>query len=321
MKRRELIAILGGTAMAAARAQAAERVVGWISPESRDTTAPFFNAFKAGLQANAPTGGDTVRVIERYVVGGPEALAQSVAELQKEGVNLIVAQGAATLPVVRAKPSVPVVFAFSGDPVVAGIVQSLAHPGGDATGVSFMSIELNPKRIDLLRTALPDCRKVALLSNARHAGEENDIAASQRAVEKVGIELSVWRSQGPAETSSVVAQALDAGAQALVMLPSSPMVQQAPAIVGQCLARKVPVVSGWASIARAGALLTYGPNLQDMYKRVGWYVMRVLGGGVAGNLPIEQPTTFELVINKKTADRLGIALPPSLLVQAGEVID
>jgi putative tryptophan/tyrosine transport system substrate-binding protein len=155
VKRRELIAFLGGTTIAAGRAHAAERVIGWISPESRETTAPFFNAFKAGWQANTPTGGDAVRVIERYVVGGPEALAQQVPELQKEGVGMIVAQGAATLPVVRAKPSVPVVFAFSGDPVVAGIVQSLARPGGDATGVSFMSIELNPKRIDLLRTALP----------------------------------------------------------------------------------------------------------------------------------------------------------------------
>ena len=151
--------------------------------------------------------------------------------------------------VVRAKPTVPVVFAYSGDPVVAGIAQSFARPGGDATGVSFMSQELNPKRLDLLRVALPECRKVALLSNARHAGEENDIAATQRAVERAGIALTVWRSQSPAETPALVTQALDAGAQALIMLPSSPMVQQAAAVVGQCLARKVPVVSGWASIA------------------------------------------------------------------------
>ena len=97
----------------------------------------------------------------------------------------------------------PVVFAFSGDPVVAGIAPSFARPGGNATGMSFMSLELNPKRIDLLRIALPECRKVALLSNARHAGEENDIAATQRAVERTDIELTVWRSQGPAETPSV----------------------------------------------------------------------------------------------------------------------
>ncbi len=321
MRRRALVALLGSGMIASPPARAAGGTIGWISPESRETTAPFFAAFEAGLKANAPAGGDAVRVIERYVVGSPEAIAQAVAELQKEGVALIVAQGAATLAVVRARPTVPVVFAFSGDPVVAGIAQSLARPGGDATGVSFMSLELNPKRIDLLRTALPDVRKVALLSNARHAGEENDIAASQRAVERVGIELAVWRSQGPAETPSVVAQALDGGAQALVMLPSSPMVQQAPVIVAQCLARKVPVVSGWAAIARSGALMTYGPNLQETYKRVGWYVMRVLGGAAPGSLPIEQPTLFELVVNRKTANALGLVLPPSLLAQADEVIE
>jgi len=320
MKRRELIAMVGGTALAAP-ARAAERVIGWISPESRETIAPFFSAFKAGLQANTTPGGDTVRVIERDGVGSPEAIAQQVVELQQQGVSLIVAQGGATLAVVRAKPSVPVVFAYSGDPVVAGIAQSLARPGGLATGVSFMSLVLNPKRIDFLHMALPECRKLGLLSNARHAGEENDIAASQRAVEGLGLDLSVWRSQGPAETPSVVAQALDSGIGALVILPSSPMVQQASAIAAQCLARKVPIASGWASIARAGALLTYGPNLGETYKRVGWYVMRVLGGASPANLPIEQPTVFELVINKKTASALGLTLPPSLLALADEVIE
>ena len=312
--------MVGGAALASP-ARAAERVIGWISPEARETIEPFFSAFKAGLQANTTPGGDTVRVIERDGAGGPEAIAQQVVELQQQGVSLIVAQGGATLAVVRAKPSVPVVFAYSGDPVVAGIAQSLARPGGIATGVSFMSLVLNPKRIDFLRMALPECRKVGILSNARHAGEENDIAASQRAVEGLGIDLSVWRSQAPSETPTVVAQALDSGIQALVILPSSPMVQQASAIATQCLARKVPIVSGWASIARAGALLTYGPNLGETYKRVGWYVMRVLGGASPASLPIEQPTAFELVINRKTANTLGLTLPPSLLAQADEVIE
>jgi putative ABC transport system substrate-binding protein len=205
--------------------------------------------------------------------------------------------------------------------VAAGIVQSLARPGGNATGMSFMSVELNPKRIDFLRTMLPACRKIALLSNARHFGEENEIAACQRTVEGAGIELTIWRSQSPADIQSVVGQALDGGAQALVMLPSSTMVQQAAATCAQCLARNVPVVSGWASIARAGALLTYGPNLQAAYRRIGFYVVRVLGGATAASLPIEQPTSFELILNRKTALALGVSMPPSLLAQADEVIE
>jgi putative ABC transport system substrate-binding protein len=321
MKRRTFavaapLAILG---LPATRAGATERVIGWISPESREASAPFFAALQAGLKANMSPG-DTVRFIERYSVGGPAA-AQKVAELQQEGVTLIVTQGAATPPVVQAKPSVPVVFAFSGDPVLGGIVQSLARPGGNATGMSFMMVEINPKRIDLLRAMLPASRKIALLSNARHFGEENEIVACQRTVQDAGIELSVWRSQSPAETQSVVAQALDSGAQALVVLPSATMVQQAPATCAQCLARNVPVISGWASIARAGALLTYGPNLQAAYQRLGSLAVRVLGGAAAGSLPVEQPTSFELILNRKTANALGVTFPPTLLAQADEVIE
>lgn len=322
MKRRTFttaapLAILG---LPASRSFATERVIGWISPESREATAPFFAALQAGLKANLPAG-DTVRVIERYGVTGPQAATQQVAELQQQGASLIVVQGGATPPVVQAKPAVPVVFAFSGDPVVGGIVQSLARPGGNATGMSFMSVELNPKRIDFLRTMLPACRKIALLSNARHFGEENEIAACQRTVEGVGIELSVWRSQSPADIQSVVGQALDGGAQALVVLPSSSMVQQAAATCAQCLARKVPVVSGWASIARAGALLTYGPNLEAAYRRISFYIVRVLGGAAPASLPIEQPTTFELILNRQAANALGVTIPASLLAQADEVIE
>ena len=321
MKRRHLIATMGSLPLIGTQARAAERAIGWVSPESREITAPFLKALQDGLRATLPPGGDTVRIVERYGVADQEAAAQQVAELQKEGIRLIVVQGAASVPVVRAKPSVPVVFGFSGDPVVGGIVQSLARPGGNATGMSFMSVELNPKRIDFLRTLLPACRRVALLSNARHFGEENEIVACQRAVEGVGVEITVYRSQNPSDVQATIAQALDAGAQALVMLPSSSMVRQAEATCAQCLARKVPVVSGWASIAYAGALLTYGPNLELAYRRIASYVVRVLGGASPASLPVELPTTFELVLNRKTANTLDIGLPPSLLAQADEVIE
>ena len=260
-------------------------------------------------------------MIERYVEGGPQAIAAAVAELQREGVSLIVAQGAATVPVVQANPSVPVVFGYSGDPVVAGIVPSLARPGGNATGMSFMSIELNLKRIDLLRTALPAARRIALLSNERHPGEENEIAACQRAVERIGMELTVWRSRQPDDMPGVVGRALDSGAQAMLMLPSSFMVRNAPMTCAMGLARKVPLVSGWAAIAQAGALLTYGPNLQAAYRRVGWYVVRVLGGAAPASLPVEQPSILELAINQRTASVLNVTMPGSLLAQADEIIE
>lgn len=319
MKRRTLLATLA--ALPASPAFAAERKIGWISPESREATVPFFNAFHSALLGALRPTGDTVRIHERYVTGGPEGFKTAVNELEELGVDLIVAQGAATVPVVAAKPKVPIVFGYSGDPVAAGFAQSLARPGGNATGVSFMSLELVPKRIDLLRTALPQCRKVGLLSNARHAGEENEIVACRRALEPVGVELTPYRAQGAPGVPAAVAAAIEGGAQALVVLPSSAMVQQAPAIVALCLAGKVPVVSGWASIARSGALFTYGPNLQEAYKRVAYFVVRVLAGTAPAALPIEQPTSLELVVNLKTAQSLGITLPQTLLAQANEIIE
>jgi putative ABC transport system substrate-binding protein len=322
MKRRTMIAAtLAAPLVSAARqAAAAERLVGWISPETPEAMAPFTGALKAGLAAAAPSG-QQIRIIERHVGGRLDTIAAQIAELQQLGVAVIVSQGAATPPVVQAKPSVPVVFGYSGDPVVAGIAQSLARPGGNATGVTFMAIELNVKRIDLVRTVLPDCRKVALLSNARHPGEEKEIDACQSAVERLGVELAIYRVQAAAEAKAALERAIDGGAQAVVVLPSGGMVQQAPALAAVCLARKVPLISGWAAMARAGALLTYGPNLQEAYKRVAYYVVRILNGATPGNLPIEQPTVFELVINMKTAAALGLTLSPSLLVQANELIE
>lgn len=322
MKRRSLFtACIAVPFLGTGRGLAADRLVGWISVESAEATAPFLSALKAGLTAALPAGREPVRIIERYGASTPALAAAHVAELQQLGARLIVAQGAATVTVVAAKPSVPVVFGFSGDPVVAGIAQSLSRPGGNATGVSFMSIELNPKRIDFLRTAVPTCRRIALLSNPRHAGEENEIAACQSAVRPLGIELTVYRAAAPAEIRAALTQALDSGTQAVVMLPSSTMVQQSSVAAADCIARKVPLVSGWAAMAHAGALLTYGPNLQEAYRRLALYVVRILDGARPENLPIEQPTVLELVINQKTAAAINLALPPALLAQADGIIE
>jgi putative ABC transport system substrate-binding protein len=323
MKRRDLLlaALLGPAGLATGRATAAERVIGWISPESSEAIAPYLAAFKSGLASHMTAGTEPVRIIERSADGDPALIAGFVAELQRLGVQLIVAQGAATLPVVRANPTVPVVFGFSGDPIVAGVARSLAQPGGNATGMSFMSVELNPKRIDLVRDALPACRHIALLSNARHAGEEKEIAACQAAVAPAGIRLSVHRLQAAADAAAALAGALDSGAEAVIALPSASMVQQTPLLAAGCLRRRVPLIGGWSQMARAGALLTYGPNLQDAYRRVASYVIRVLGGAAPASLPIEQPTAFELVINLKTARLLGLDLPPALLARADEVIE
>ena len=322
MKRRTLLAtIAAGLAMPAVRSQAAARQIGWISSDSPQAMAPFVAAFRAGLAANLPAGAEPVEVVVRHASGAPRVFAEAVAELQATGVRLIVAQGQAAVPVVQAAPSVAVVFAYSGDPVMAGIAQSLARPGGNATGVTFLQIELMPKRVDHLRALAPSCRRIAVISNQLHPGEEMEIEACRRAVSAHGIALAAHRVQSGSDVAAAAASALAGGAEAVLALPSALMVQQAPVIAGACTNARVPLISGWTSIARAGALLTYGPNFADAFRHVARIAVRVLDGAPAGSLPVEQPTTFELAINTATATTIGLGLPPTLLALADVVIE
>lgn len=319
MRRRTLLAAAATPLVLPARA--AVRPIGWVSIEPPAAVAEFLAPFKGALPTAFPPGTEAPAVLDRYADASPAAVAAVVKELQAAGVSLIVSQGGATPLVVRAQPSVPVVFAFSGDPVVAGVVDSLARPGGNATGMTFLSIELNPKRIGLAREIVPGCRTVALLSNRRHPGEEKEIAACQQTVQQLGIDLSVYRIEGQAEALAAAGEALGKGAQAVLALSSAGMLQHVAALARVCGERKVPLLGGWAMFARQGAVLSYGPRLSDCFRRVAWYVARVAGGAAPGTLPVELPTAFELVVNKRAAAGMGLTVPVTLLAQADEVIE
>ena len=321
MKRRILLATAISGVVGIRAAHAAERVIGWISPDGPEASAPFINAFRAGISRNLAPGAEGVRIIERNAGAGVGTVPQHVEELQNLGVRLIVAQASATPAVVQLKPKVPVVFGYSGDPVAAGIAQSLAQPGGNSTGMTFLSLELMPKRIDLLRTALPACRRIALLSNTRHPGEDREISACQVAVQPSNIQLNVYTLKDASELKRALSEAITGGAQAVVVLPSALMVSNAAMISTACIEQRTPLISGWGTIARSGALMTYGPNLDKAWGRVATFALRVLDGASPATLPIEQPTEFELVVNLKTAAALGITMPVSLLTQADEVIE
>jgi putative ABC transport system substrate-binding protein len=317
VRRRVVLAGLAATPLAA---RASTRPIGWISIEPAGSIAEFLGALRAGLGGAFPPGVEPPQVLDRSA-SDPVSVAAAVKELQDQGVSLIVSQGGASPLVLRAKAAVPVVFAFSGDPVVAGMIDSLARPGGNATGMTFLSIELSPKRIGLARELVPGCRTVALFSNRRHPGEEKEIAAFQEAVQKIGVDLSVHRVQSQDEALAAAREALDSGTQAVLTLSSAGMLQQTPALAAAFAAHKVPVIGGWASFARRGAVLSYGPNLLECYRRIAWYVARVLGGAAPSTLPVEQPSAFELVINRKTAEGLALPLSATLLAQANEVIE
>jgi putative ABC transport system substrate-binding protein len=211
---------------------------------------------------------------------------------------------------------------FSGDPVAAGWATSLSSPNDGATGVTWLSIELNGKRIELLKEAFPSLRRLAVLANPLHPGEDMEIAESRKAAEALGISLLYFPARDTNELEAALRR-LDAegGADAMVVLPDMLMVAQRTRIIEFGAERRMPVISGWARFAHSGALLTYGPNLPKSLRRLASYVHRVLTGTKPSALPIEQPTTFELIVNQRMARRLGIELPATLLARADEVIE
>jgi len=212
----------------------------------------------------------------------------------------------------------PVVFGTSGDPIEMGVAATLARPGGNLTGVTFLSYALVGKRVELLHEVAPDARRLAVLSNPEHGGDAKELAATREAAMGLGLQVSHYPVTNAQQMEGALAAA--ARAEALVVHPDALMVEQRAAIARFSLERRVPVISGWAAIAEGGGLMTYGPNLQECYRRLAYFVDRILRGARPGEIPIELPSTVELVVNLKTAKALGITVPPAVLLRADRVI-
>jgi len=220
-----------------------------------------------------------------------------------------------------AAAATPVVFGFSGDPVAAGWASSLAVPTENATGMTFMSVDLNGKRIELLQQALPSMRRLAVIANPLHPGESLEGDVCRAAAGRLGLSLTYILARTSEELEAALLTVAAQAPDALIALPDALTMAHRQHIIEFAAARRIPVISGWARFAESGALLTYGPNLISSWARVAYYADRVLRGAKPQSLPIEQPSRFELVVNLKTASRLGIELPQSLLTQADQVIE
>jgi len=295
--------------------------VGYVALGTEEAMVDQFAAFRDGMKARGWIDGRTVVLEPRWGRGSRERIPGLVRDLIRGGVDLIVATGPTVHGARTVIGTTPMVFSFSGDPVIAGLVNSLASPGGNITGVSHMSYELNEKRLDVLREALPMVRRVALLSDPQHAGEHLELEANLRASARLGFELVHVRASNLAELDAGLIRIRQSGAQAMVVLPDATMTPNRKRIASFASAARIPMISGWAMFANAGALMTYGPNLGDSYRRLGHYVDKLLKGAKPADLPVEQPTRFELVVNLRTARALSIALPHSILLRADRVIE
>jgi putative ABC transport system substrate-binding protein len=330
MRRRAFIALLGGAAVAwphAARTQQTGKIprVGWIilgSPAGGVADIfSYYDSFRAGLAEAGFVEGRNIVLVARSAEGVPERLPGLIDELLREEVSIIVSPGPASRVVRDKTTSVPVVFAFSGDPVAAGFVDSLSQGKGNLTGLSYMAVELNGKRLDLMKEMLPTLSRVTLLTNPIHPGEHLEVAESQRVAAALGMSLQYLQVRTAAEFDAAFRAMSDSKTEAIVAVPDNLIMLQRTRLVEFARDKRIPVISGWSEFAHSGGLMTYGPSSSKLFRRLAVYVKKIAAGAKPTDIPIEQPTTFELVINLKTAKSIGLTVPPTLLARADEVIE
>ena len=302
-------------------AQAAVQRVGFISGGNAGEAATFLAALRADLARRGHIEPDSLTFDLRFADGDFARIPTYVADVERGHAAVIVTHAAATTLVVKAPRVVPVVYEFSADPVSAGIATDLAHPLFNATGVTLMLADLNGKRLELLKELVPGMRRIGVIANPLHPGQELERAVVDDKARQLGLRTSGYTTRSEAELDAALKALAADPPEALLVLADAFVVTHRRKILEFALARRLPVISGWALMAESGALCTYGPRVTESYARVGYFVDRILKGAAPSTLPIEQPTILELVINAKAAKQLGVAMPPAVLARADRVIE
>lgn len=221
----------------------------------------------------------------------------------------------------KATTTIPVVFGYSGDPVEAGMVESLPRPGRNLTGISYMTLDLVGKRMELLKEFLPRTKRIAVVASPDHPGDSAERRASQAAASRLGIDIDYFEIGRGKSIAEILAAIENARSDAAMFFPTQTVIANRVLIAEWSLKKKIPAVSGWAQFADGGNLLSYGPNLADASRRLAHYVDRILKGAKPGDLPVELPSRVELVVNQKAAQALGISVPPSVRLRADRIIE
>ena len=327
LDRRTFLTGTGAVLLAAPLAAKAQQAgshprIGWLvfGTPFTETSPDLEAAVLRGLRERGYVDGKTITIEYRYAQGRRERLPELAADLARLKVDILLGIGGDVAEAYKkATGTMPIVVGMSNDPVRSRLAASLARPGGNLTGISFLFDELAAKRVELLRDILPQVSRLAVLWDPSHV--DNDFAEVQDAARRLGIQLQSLEIRGPGDLDAAVLAAAQARAEALIVVPGRLMAFLGRRIVDSAAQHHLPVISGWKEFALGGALATYGPNRVESAERLGRYVDKILKGAKPGDLPIEQPTKFELVINLKTAKALGLTIPPSLRARADEVIE
>jgi len=323
IERRKFLATLGGAAAAwplAARAQQAMPAVGYLGTTTPSTAGQWTAAFVQRLRDLGWIESRNVKIEYRWAEGRSERFAEIAAEFVRLKVDVIVTSGAAVLAAKQTTSVIPIVFAAASDPVGGGLVASLVRPGGNITGLSLQATDLAGKRLEVLREVIPDLRRLAMMANAGYPAAVLEESEVQAAAHTLGLEVATLEIR-QAEDIAPAFEALQARADALYVV-SEPLVNTYRIRVNNlALGARLPTMHGFRELVEAGGLMSYGPNFPDLYRRAADYVDKILRGAKPAELPVEQPTKFDLVINLTTAKILGITVPPTLLARVDEVIE
>ena len=295
--------------------------IGFISSASSAAMAARDEAFRQGLHALGYVVGQNMTIEYRWADGKNERLPDFAAELVNLKLDVMVTHGGvATRAAQHASTTIPIIMAAADDPLAAGLVASLARPGGNITGLSLMTPDLTAKRLELVTEILPGLTRVAVLWNSGNPIAEPVLRNAEAAARSLGLQLQSLEVRDPHKFASAFASMKSARAGALFVLPDAMFFGRRQEIVDLAASNRLPVVAHLREFADAGGLMTYGPNVIDVHRRAAMYVDKILKGAKPADLPVEQPTTFELVINLKTAQALGLTIPPPLLFQATDVL-
>jgi putative ABC transport system substrate-binding protein len=324
IKRREFITLLGGAAaawpLAAGAQQAKLPTIGVLSVASPAAWAPSLSAFVEQVGELGWIDGRTVTIEYRWADGRSERFAELAAELVRLKVDVIVTAGGAVAAAKQATTVIPIVFAVASDPLATGLVASLAHPGSNVTGLSVQATDVAGKRVELLRELFPGVRTLTIMANLGYAAAAREVSEVQAGARSVGFETTMLEIRSAEDIAGSI-NTLKPGADILYVCIDPITDTNQILIATSTLAARIPTMPGFRDAVKAGSLIFYGPNIPDLFRRAGSFVDKILRGTKPGDIPVEQPTKFDLVINLKTAKALDLTVSDKLLALADEVIE
>jgi putative ABC transport system substrate-binding protein len=324
MQRRDFLGVLGGAAawpLAASAQQPAKLpTIGFLGAASPSTWSSWTDAFVKRLRELGWIEGSTIVIDYRWAEGRSERFAEIAAELVRLKVDVIVTAGAAGLAVKKETSTIPVVLATANDPVGSGLITSFARPGGNVTGLSEQAPDLAGKRLGLLREVFPTARHLAILANVGYPAAVSEMREVQTTAGTLGLEVITLEIRHPKDIAPAI-ESLTNRAEALYVCIDALTTTNRTRINTLALAARLATISGAKENAEAGALMSYGPDVSDLFRRAAEYVDKILHGAKPGDLPVEQPDKYELVINLTTAKALGLTIPESFLLRADKVIE